>query len=300
MSNVTLYERIDSPVVMENIQKMGLSFAKSGILGITTEAQGQIMAMTCIVEGITPVEFSRRYHIVEGRLSMKADAMLARYQELGGKVVWLETTDKTCRARWIYNGNDIEISFTIEDAHRACLCGRDGAMKENQKNPGNWQKYPDAMLRARCQTKAIRMLAPQVNAGIYSPEEIEGDDAMTVAAPPPRRGKRVTSASAPDSEPREVDATVANEPQAHSHESRSSGNAEDVFAPASDPALLPPKAVIDLSDIEDAANMYLNSLGWLSEGKTWRDLGQAHVERIAKGMAAFRLKAEAHKENPDA
>ncbi|MCD8349117.1 MAG: hypothetical protein LUC93_00710 [Planctomycetaceae bacterium] len=300
MSNVALYERIDSPVVMENIGKMGLAFAKSGILGITTEAQGQIMAMTCIVEGITPVEFSRRYHIVEGRLSMKADAMLARYQELGGKVIWLETTDKICRARWIYNGNDIEISFSIDDAHRACLCGPNGTMKENQKNPGNWQKYPDAMLRARCQTKAIRMLAPQVNAGIYSPEEIEGDDSMAVAPPPPRRGKRATSTAAPEPEPREVDAKVADEAPSPAQEKSPAGSADDVFAPTSDPVLTPPKATIDLADIEDAANAYLCSLGWLAEGKTWRDLGQTHVMRIAKGMAAFRLQVEAHKEKTNA
>lgn len=289
-NGITLYEKIDSPVFMENIEKIGNAFAKAGMLGVKTDAQGQVMAMTCLADGISPVEFARRYHIVEGRLSMKADAMLARYQELGGKVIWLECTDKICRGRWVYNGNDIEISFTIDDAHRAGLCGENGARKKGQDNDGNWQKYPDAMLRARCTTKAIRMLAPQVNAGVYTPEEIASGSADDLESRPvvqSAKRSRNPRANVP-SEPREVAAAVIDDASPPS--------------PPSEATASPPE--IDLSDIEDDANAYLIKINLLKPGMTWRDLIPEHVARLAKGMTAFRQQAANHakerKESVDA
>jgi RecT family protein len=54
-------------------------------------------------------------------------------------------------------------SFSIEDAHRAGLLS------------GNaWQKYPAAMLRARCISAVARMAFPDVIGGLYTPEELGG------------------------------------------------------------------------------------------------------------------------------
>lgn len=273
MGALTLYDKMVEQNAMKAIEELGRTFAKCGMFGITSESQGQIMAMTCLVEGITPVEFARKYHIVEGRLSMKADAMLARYQELGGKVIWQKFDDKECRGRWIYNGNDIEVAFTISDAHRARLCGPGGTKKEGQKNDGNWQKYPDAMLRARCTSKAIRMLAPQVNAGVYAPEELDDEPNSIPAAPVRERTKkRWAQPAAQASEPKETEATIVDDPQ----------------SPPPQPET--PPASIDLSDVEDAANAFLVKAGWLADGKTWRDLPPERVNQIADRPDAFRAK----------
>lgn len=273
MSNMVLYDRMVEQNALEAVKHIGTQFAKSGLFGVNSDAQGQVMAMTCLAEGITPVEFARRYHIVEGKLSMKADAMLAQYQALGGKVLWLESTDKICRARWNYGGNDIEISFTIEDACRAGLCGPDGARKPKQDNDGNWQKYPDAMLRARCASKAIRMLCPQVNAGIHCPEEDDGDDGVAPAVAPRRSPRRGSAVATPVPEPsiKEAEAHVVD-----------------------DPAPEAPAVELDLSHIEDPANAFLRSLDWIRDGQTWRDLTAVQKGRIAGSVGQFCDKAMVH------
>ena len=258
MSNLMLYEELAKQDAMSAIVKLGEVFARSGMFGITKPEQGHVMAMTCIIENMTPVEFFRRYHVIEGKLAMKADAMLARFQELGGRVSWLEFGKKACRARWSYCGNDIIVDFTIADAAQAGLCGPDGTRKPGQDKDGNWQKYPDAMLRARCVSKAIRMLAPQVNAGMYTPEEEEDNDRQRVGPLPPRQ--------APPEEPKEVGAMVIGDAPAPTVPESSDNNAEAVEA--------------ILSANEESVNAYFVDTKWISQGQTWRDLKDDHRRRV--------------------
>jgi hypothetical protein len=96
---------------------------------------------------------------------MRSDAMLAGYRARGGKILWKQFDSRAAIALWTYDGNACEISFTTEDAKMAGLL---------PAKPGSgWAKDPSAMLRARCISKAVRMLAPEVVAGIYTPEETE-------------------------------------------------------------------------------------------------------------------------------
>ena len=96
---------------------------------------------------------------------MRADAMLAKFQERGGAVVWKQFDREAAVALFtVKDGQPVEISFTIEDAKLAQYV---------PAKPGSaWVKTPDANLRARLISKAIRMLDPGVVAGTYTPEEI--------------------------------------------------------------------------------------------------------------------------------
>src|SRR5438477_3091943 len=100
---------------------------------------------------------------------MRSDAMLAEYHRRGGKVKWKRSDKESAIADWSYLENEnVEIGFTIEDARQAKLV-----------KPGSgWEKFPDAMLRARAISKALRMIAPEVVAGVYLPDErpIEVDE----------------------------------------------------------------------------------------------------------------------------
>ena len=62
---------------MNDLAKIGQMIAQSGMAGASNEGQGLIVAMTCHQQGITPLEFIRTYHIIDGKPSMKADAMAA-------------------------------------------------------------------------------------------------------------------------------------------------------------------------------------------------------------------------------
>ncbi len=138
---------------------------ESGMFGCSNEAQGRVLALACIAENKNPIELARVYHIIDKRLSMRADAMLAEFRKMGGKVIWTATGDDgvAAKAKFTFEGVETEIGFTIDDAKRAKLI----------RAGGNWEKDPGAMLRARTTSKAIRMLCPEIVAGYYTPEEIE-------------------------------------------------------------------------------------------------------------------------------
>jgi len=162
MNEITIYDRMENP--MQAVSEMGKAFAASGMFGCTNDAQGHVLALACMAERKNPLELSRVYHIINGRLSMRADAMLAEFMKLGGKVTWKKFDGKAATAAFSFDGNEVEISYTEADAKTAGLLPA--------KPNSGWAKDPAAMLRARLISRAIRMLAPQVCSGYYTPEEV--------------------------------------------------------------------------------------------------------------------------------
>jgi hypothetical protein len=185
---LTLYGRMPDPLAA--IKTLGEAFKTSPMLGLTTPGDGIVLAMTCMADGITPLDFIRKYHIIEGRPSMRADAMTAEFRRRGGKVRWLQLGDSgTAEAEFEFENQTLKMSFTLDDARRLLGKGKDG--KDRIDKPGgNWEKDPGAMLRARLTSKAIRILAPEIVAGVYTPEEVQ-DFADDVAVKPAAARKAV-------------------------------------------------------------------------------------------------------------
>lgn len=169
-----IYSKIDNP--LEFIDQMGKSFHQSQIMGVSTPGDGAVLALTCMCEGITPLEFAKTYHIINGRPSMRADMMAAKFRGAGGKVKWVNLGDdgKAAEAEFTFDGQSLPIKYTIEDAKAVVGDKLD-------KPDSNWRKDRGAMLRARLITKAIRILAPELIAGVYTPEELE-DSGVAPAA----------------------------------------------------------------------------------------------------------------------
>lgn len=161
-----IYQKIDNPLAF--VEQMGKSFHQSQIMGISTAGDGAILALTCMCEGITPLEFAKTYHIINGRPSMRADMMHAKFRSAGGKVKWINLGDdgKAAEAEFTFDGQTLPVKYTIEDA-------RNVVGDKVDKPDSNWRKDRGAMLRARLFTKAIRILAPELIAGVYTPEELE-------------------------------------------------------------------------------------------------------------------------------
>jgi hypothetical protein len=155
------YSRIGTS--LEAVKELGSWIARSGVFNCQKDEQGNMIALECLATRKTPFDFKREFHLVNGSLTMRSDAMLAGYRTRGGKVIWKQFDSTAAIGIWKYDGNECEIGFTTEDAKIAGLL---------PAKPGSgWAKDPSAMLRARCISKAIRMLAPEVVAGLYSPEE---------------------------------------------------------------------------------------------------------------------------------
>lgn len=165
-TELTTYRSIgsDPASALAFIDSMGKAFHQGGLAGCKSEGQGKAMALTCLCDNITPLQFVRTYHLMDGKPSMRADAMLAAFMAAGGKWKWIDQGDdgKKASAHVAFGDNDLEVSYTIDDAKRA------GLIKEKS----NWEKDPGSMLRARTISKAVRMVAPQIVAGVYTPEEL--------------------------------------------------------------------------------------------------------------------------------
>lgn len=148
---------------MGDLENMATRMVKSRLFGIENIDQAVTLMLVAQSEGLHPAMAARDYHIIQGRPSMKADTMLARFQQSGGKVEWTDYGDEKVAGKFSHPQSPVPvlISWTMEMAKRIGLAGKD-----------NWKKYPRAMLRARCISEGVRTTYPAIAAGVYTPEEI--------------------------------------------------------------------------------------------------------------------------------
>ena len=148
-------------IPVDQVERMALAVAKSGLFGVKTPDQAMALMLIAQAEGMHPAIAARDYHVINGRPTLKADAMLARFQQAGGKVEWSDYTDQRVIGTFSHpKGGSVTIEWTVEMGRKAGLLG-------NQ----TWTKYPRQMLRSRCISEGIRTVFPGVVVGTYSEEE---------------------------------------------------------------------------------------------------------------------------------
>ena len=148
-------------IPVDQVERMALAVAKSGLFGVKTPDQAMALMLIAQAEGMHPAIAARDYHVINGRPTLKADAMLARFQTAGGKVEWSDYTDQRVIGTFSHpKGGSVTIEWTVEMGRKAGLLG-------NQ----TWTKYPRQMLRSRCISEGIRTVFPGVVVGTYSEEE---------------------------------------------------------------------------------------------------------------------------------
>lgn len=79
--------------LVNEIESMAKQVGRSGLFGMN-EAQAFTLMLLANAKGIHPIQAVERYHVVQGRPAMKADAMLADFQQRGGTVKWVTMTDQ--------------------------------------------------------------------------------------------------------------------------------------------------------------------------------------------------------------
>ena len=159
-------------IPVTDIERMAVAVAKSGLFGIKSPEQGVALMLIAQAEGLHPAIAARDYHIIQGRPALKADAMMARFQQAGGKVEWKVYTDAEVTGVFSHpQGGSLTLSWTMDQAKRIGLSGKE-----------NWRNYPRAMLRSRCISEGIRSVYPGCVCGIYSSEEVQD---FTDAPSPP-------------------------------------------------------------------------------------------------------------------
>jgi hypothetical protein len=253
-ASLSVYGKINDPI--QAMQVMGEMIAGSGMFGCTKTEQGMVLAMQCLAEGKAPLELAKTYHIIEGKLTMRADAMLGRYLASGGKVKWTERSDKRVAATWICDGNEVEIAVTIEEMTKNGV-----ALGNNGKLKTNWQRFPRQMLTARNISEAIRLLMPQIVAGIYTPEEVSdfsNNDKQVIPV------QTVPVVQQPQIQQAKVEIVEEDNSARESLVSR-----------------------LDelLSKYEPAATNYLMAKGYLKAGQNYRDLDAMTAQRMLASPA---------------
>ena len=163
---------------MSEIEAIGEFMARSGMFGIETVEQGKVVALSCYMEKTTPLQFKRKYHLIDGNPTMRADAMLAEFHTKceGSHEVLVRTPDEA-KIR-LHDRYEIatDFSLTWEEAQLEPFVWSVKKKKNGEKVKvlkHNW-KTPRArmqMLWARVVSDAVRAIAPEVVAGTYTPEE---------------------------------------------------------------------------------------------------------------------------------
>jgi len=261
MNETSLYNQLNDASTFTALKELGTAFSKSNILGITSPADGLIVAMTCAMEHISPIAFSRRYNIIGGRLSVKADAIYADFIASGGRCRWIRSDSEVAEAEFSHVKlcpDPLVQSVTMQE-----LINNGVAVDANGRMRSPYVKFPKNMLRARLLSNSIRMIAPGLIHGLYVEEEVISD-----IAPPTRTldlAKPITQKEAP------VQALPEPEPEP---ESASLGMEEVLLAN------------------EEPVNMYLTKIGWIKENQTWRNLSTGQKEKIKAKLDSFIAKAK--------
>ena len=173
---LTVYERM--PDSLAAVQTLGNAIAKSRMFGCETVEQGQVLALECMARRMPPLTLAERYHVVQGKLMMKYDAMLAAFHELGGKHKIIARTEDRAEVELTIDGQTHREAITWEEAKQEKwpYKGDGKSLKDNWATP----RARRQMLWARAVSEGVRALCPGVNSGRYVPEEID-DDGSAVA-----------------------------------------------------------------------------------------------------------------------
>lgn len=149
-------------IPLPEIERMASAFAASRMFGVNTPDQAMALMLVAQAQGRHPASIASEYHVIQNRPTLKADAILARFQSAGGTVEWLTYTNEKVEGRFAHpSGGSITIDWDMNRAKAAGLAGKDV-----------WKQYPRSMLRARCISEAVRTIYPVVLDGMYTPEEV--------------------------------------------------------------------------------------------------------------------------------
>ena len=128
-------------------ERMAEVIAKSGMFGLKDTTAVLALMAVAQAEGRHPASVAKDYHMIQGRPALKADAMLARFQQAGGSVQW--TTYKDEQVSGIFShpqGGSLEVTWTLAQAKAIGLATKD-----------NWKLYRETVDDAVISTQQVEV-----------------------------------------------------------------------------------------------------------------------------------------------
>jgi len=165
---LTKYE----PQNLSELSSFAKSIAGAGLCPDALRGKPSDVSMVLIrgaEMGLSAMTALQNLVVIKGKITISADLLRARCQAHPAcemfEVVEADDQRATVRVRKAGWSEPLEVSFTIEEAKRAGLAGKD-----------NWKNYTQDMLVARATSRAARRFFPDVTAGAYTTEEVRDID----------------------------------------------------------------------------------------------------------------------------
>jgi len=181
---LTVYDRQKD--ASEGVRELAMAIAKSGMFNCDNDSQAYIIAMECFVRRCSPIEIMTRFHVIKGKLSVKAGVMLADAQRYGWRHRVLSRTPELASLQLIREDEQLTFSLSWESAKqepfvydlkeaeavKQLAAGRTPQLKPKYSTP----RARMQMLWARVVTDAITACCPQAASGCQAPEIVDDYD----------------------------------------------------------------------------------------------------------------------------
>ena len=133
VNQLTPYSGENVPTLIE---VMGTAIAKVAVAWLPERRSRKVLAMTCIAKGVDPLSLAQEFDIIQGKLSMRTDAMVARFHRLGGRHKIIQRDAERAEVLLPDQGNGHTFSLSWEEAQgEPWTKDRNGKLKTNYSTP---------------------------------------------------------------------------------------------------------------------------------------------------------------------
>jgi len=157
------------PQSLDEAFRVATAMAASGMTpkGVDKPEQVLVAIMAGAELGFAPFQAMQSFAVINGKPNIWGDALPALLWSRGFKIrEWFDNDDEPTKAFCCIvrpDGDEIERSFSVSDAKKAGLLGKQGP----------WQQYQKRMLQMRARAFAARDGAADVLRGMHVAEEVQ-------------------------------------------------------------------------------------------------------------------------------
>lgn len=165
---------------LDDMERVSKSIAVSGLFGITKPEQAITLMLICQAEGLNPVAALRRYHLIEGKPAMRADAMQGEFEAKGGAFIFHIRTDSIVAATAFVDKKSIDDNARARAAQRfELLCKLDA---ESSASKQASIMVDISKLSHEGEDTLVRSLADAVQKGIATSSKMNADGTPVLKA----------------------------------------------------------------------------------------------------------------------
>lgn len=169
---------------------------QSGLFKNVENAAGAFAIIQYGIElGIPPMQALQNINLIHGKPVCNSQLLQALARRAG--VTWkiIKSDTEICSAEFKRGEEIAVVSFSLEEARKAGLI----------KQGGGWEKYPADLLFARCMTRGIRRIAPDIILGMYTVDELSEGKYQNISEIPQANVYETTAEPVQEVEPQIVD-----------------------------------------------------------------------------------------------